>query len=304
MKPTIRPIQGKFCAEVIGADLSRPMDGSTFAEIERAWTRHSILVFRDVRMAPEQHIAFSRRLGPLHIMEPLQFNLAGHPEIFIVSNVEEGGKALGMKRAGWGWHSDGEDKAIPNAGSFLHALELPPEGGDTLFADMYGAFEALDSSTRKTIMGRRACFSRIRLHHVHYPHLPALTEEDKRKKPDVWHPIARQHPQSGWTALYIGRWACEVEGLPADEGAELIRTLQEFAVRPEFVYRHRWRTGDAVLWDNRCAQHCATAFDDEKYRRHMHRTTIEGEVPLMASAPVLRSRAATPLRQGSPSISG
>src|ERR671937_634951 len=252
MPLSIRPIQGEFCAEVTGADLARPME-------------------------------------PLHIMEPLQYNLPGHPEIFVVSNVEEGGKALGMKRAGWGWHSDGEDKAVPNAGSFLYALELPPEDGDTLFADMYGAFEALPADVRRGIMGRRACFSRVRLHHVHYPHLPPLTEEDKRKRPDVWHPIARRHPKSGWTALYIGRWACEVEGLPSAEGADLIRYLQEFAVQPRFVYRHRGRPGDAVLWDNRCAQHCATPFDDAKYRRHMHRTTVEGEVPLMADEPVFRS---------------
>jgi len=289
MTLTIRPIRGEFCAEVIGADLAKPMDAPAFAAIEAAWTRHSILVLRDVRMTPEQQIAFTRRFGALHIMEPVQYNLPGHPEIFVVSSVEEGGKALGMKRAGWGWHSDGEDKAIPNAGSFLYALELPPEGGDTLFADMYGAFEALPAQVRATIMGRRACFSRVRLHHVHYPHLPALTEEDKRQRPDVWHPIAREHPKSGWTALYVGRWACKVEGLAAAEGAELIRYLQEFAVRPEFVYRHQWRPGDAVLWDNRCAQHCATPFDDTKYRRHMHRTTLEGETPLMAAAPVFRS---------------
>jgi alpha-ketoglutarate-dependent taurine dioxygenase len=284
----IRPLQGEFAAEVIGADLAR-MGEDAFAAVEAAWTRHSILVFRDTRMTPEEHIAFTRRFGPLHIMEPLQYNLPGHPEIFIVSNVEEGGKALGMKRAGWGWHSDGEDKALPNAGSFLHSLELPPEGGDTLFADMYAAFESLPGDVRSKIMGRKACFSRIRLHHVHYPHLPALTREDKRKKPDVWHPIARRHPKSGWTALYIGRWACEIEGLPAAEGVELIEFLQHFAVRPEFVYRHRWRKGDAVLWDNRCAQHCATPFDDEKYRRHMHRTTIEGEAPVMAATAVFRS---------------
>src|SRR5437868_14800381 len=162
----VRALQGECCAEVIVADLARAMDDATFAEIERAWRRHSILVFRDVRMSPQQQIAFTRRLGRLHIMEPLQYNLPGHPEIFIVSNVEEGGKALGMKRAGWGWHSDGEDKAIPNAGSFLHALELPPEGGDTLFADMYGAFEALPGDVRATIVGRRACFSRVRPHPV------------------------------------------------------------------------------------------------------------------------------------------
>jgi len=285
----IRPLHGEFGAEIIGADLSRPVDNATFNEIESAWTRHSILVFRDVRMTPEQHIAFTRRFGRLHIMEPRQYNLPGHPEIFVVSNVEEGGKALGMKRAGWGWHSDGEDKEIPNAGSFLYALELPPEGGDTLFADMYGAYAALPADVRCAIAGRRACFSRVKLHHVHYSHLSPLNHEEKATRPDVWHPIARRHPKSGWTALYAGRWACAIEGMAEREGPELIRHLQEFAVRPEFVYRHRWQQGDAVLWDNRCAQHCATPFDDAKYRRHMNRTTIEGEVPLLATEPAFRS---------------
>jgi alpha-ketoglutarate-dependent taurine dioxygenase len=282
MNLVINRLKGEFAAEVLGLEL--PVDDAMFAEIEAAWTRHPILVFRNMRMTPEQHVAFTRRFGPLHIMEPLQYNLPGHPEIFVVSNVEEGGKALGMKRAGWGWHTDGEDKAIPNAGSMLYAHELPPEGGDTLFADMYSAFEGLDENTKKTIAGRRARFSRIRLHHVHYPHLPALTEEDKAKKPDVWHPLARRHPKSGRTALYIGRWACGIEGMSDEEGAALVRYLQEFSVRPEFVYRHRWRLRDAVLWDNRCAQHCATPFDDSKYRRHMLRTTIEGDLPVMATS--------------------
>ena len=235
-----------------------------------------------------QHIAFTRRLGPLHIMEPLEFNLAGHPEIFIVSNVEEGGKAVGLKRAGWGWHSDGEDKAIPNAGSFLYAHEVPPEGGDTLFADTYAAFAELPADVQRLITGRRACFSRVRLHHVHYPHMKPLTDAQKRDRPDVWHPIARQHPRSGRTALYIGRWACEIEGLPRAGSAELIAFLLDFAHRDEFVYRHVWRVGDALLWDNRCTQHCATPFDDTNYRRLMHRTTLEGDRPVMADAPVFR----------------
>ncbi len=277
----IRPLQRQFAAEVVG--LAMPVDDTTFAALEAAWTRHPILVFRDLEMTPEQHIAFSRRFGELHIMEPLQYNLPGYPELFVVSNVEEGGKALGMKRAGWGWHTDGEDKAVPNAGSMLYALELPPEGGDTLFADMYSAYDALDQRTKNLIRGKRACFSRTRLHHVHYPHLPALTEEDKLKKPDVWHPLERRHPKSGRTALYIGRWACGIEGMSEVEGAALVQYLQEFSVRSEFVYRHRWRLHDAVLWDNRCAQHCATPFDDARYRRHMLRTTLEGDKPVMAT---------------------
>lgn len=277
----VRPLRDDFVAEVIGLEVAN-LDDAGFAELEAAWTRHGILVMRDLTMTPAQHIEFTRRFGPLHVMEPLQYNLPGHPEIFVVSNMEEGGKALGMKRAGWGWHSDGEDKARPNAGSMLHALTLPPEGGDTLFADMRAAHAALPNGVRHTIKRRRACFSRVRLHHVHYPHLPALSDEDKRQRPDVWHPIERKHPRSERVALYIGRWACEIEGVDEREGRALIEFLQAFGVRDEFVYRHCWRADDTVLWDNRCAQHCATPFDDTKYQRHMHRTTLEGEVPMMA----------------------
>ncbi len=284
----VKPLHHSFGAEVFGIDISRPLDDAMVAAIADAWRRYSILLFRDVSMTPKQHVAFTRRFGRLHVMEPLEFNLPGHPEIFVVSNVEEDGKAVGLKRAGWGWHSDGEDKAIPNAGSFLYAHEIPLEGGDTLFADTYAAFAELPSDVRRAIMGRRACFSRIRLHHVHYPHMKPLTDEQKRDRPDVWHPIARRHPASGWSALYIGRWACEIERMPETEAKELIGYLLTFAHQDEFVYRHQWRRGDALLWDNRCTQHCATPFDDTAYRRLMHRTTLEGERPLMAEAPVFR----------------
>jgi alpha-ketoglutarate-dependent taurine dioxygenase len=287
-----RPLHPTFGAEVIGADLSRKLPDSTFAEIEAAWRRYSILLFRDVRMTPEQHIAFTRRFGELHVMEPLAFNLPGHPEVMVVSNIEKDAKPIGIKRAGWGWHSDGEDKVRPNAGSFLYALQLPPKDGDTLYADTYAAFAALPDDVRQRIMGRRACFSRARFHQVYYPHLPPLTDEQKKARPDVWQPIARRHPKTGWTSLYIGRWAYKIEGMRDDEAGELIEYLKEFATQPRFVYRHQWRVGDALLWDNRCTQHCATPFDDARYERHMHRTTIEGEVPLMADAPVPRPQAA------------
>jgi alpha-ketoglutarate-dependent taurine dioxygenase len=271
-----------FGAEVIGASPSLDFSRGDFARVEAAWYRYGVLVFRDLAMTPEQHIAFTRRLGPLHVMIPLHFNLEGHPEVFVVGNAEEGGKPVGLRDAGMGFHSDGEDKAIPNAGSFLHAVQVPPEGGDTLFANMYDAWDALPEATRRSLAGRRARFSRITLHHVHYPHLPPLTEEQKRDRLDVWHPIARRHPVTGRTALYIGRWAVEIEGMAEEEGRALIADLLAFAQRPERVYRHRWRQGDAVLWDNRCTQHCATPFDSARYTRRMHRTTLEGEMPLLA----------------------
>lgn len=275
---------GGFGAEVIGVVPTLDMDGTTFDAVQAAWYRHSILLFRGLKMSPEQQIAFTRRLGPLHYMLPPNIVLAGHPEIFVVSNETKDGKPFGLKRAGEGFHSDGEDKQIPNAGSFLYALKIPPERGDTLFVDMYGAYDALPDDIRRKLQGRRARFSRIDLHHVHYPLLPALDEQQRRDRPDVYHPILRKHPKSGRTSLYLGRWACDIEGLPAEEGRALVKWLQKFVQQPRFIYRQVWKVGDAVLWDNRCTQHRATGFDDEKYIRTMYRTTLEGEAPLMAAA--------------------
>jgi taurine dioxygenase len=214
-------------------------------------------------------------------MMPPEHNLDGHPEIFVVGNaVKKDGSPLGLRRAGMGFHTDGEDKPVPNAGSFLYARQVPPEQGDTIFADMYAVYDALPPEIRTNIAGRRARFSRAALHHVNYPHLPMPPE--LRDRPDVYHPLARRHPKSGRTALYIGRWACDIEGLPEEEGRALVQYLREFAQQPRFLYRHRWRAGDAVLWDNRCTQHSATPFDEARYTRLMHRTTLEGEAPVMA----------------------
>jgi alpha-ketoglutarate-dependent taurine dioxygenase len=284
MGVAFRPLdgaRGNFGAEVVGVDPRLRVDEATFREIEAGWYRHSILVFRELEVSPEDHIAFTRRFGPLHIMTPPEHNLDGHPEIFVVGNaVKEDGTPLGLRGAGMGFHTDGEDKPVPNAGSFLYARRVPPEGGDTLFADMYAAYEALPPEIRDRIAGKRARFSRKALHHINYPHLPMPVELHDR--PDVCHPLARRHPKSARVALYIGRWACDIEGLPETEGRELVAYLREFARQPCFVHRHRWREGDAVLWDNRCAQHCATPFDEARYVRLMHRTTLEGEPPVMA----------------------
>ncbi len=280
MPVDFRPLQGSFGAEVIGVDPGLDVDDATFAAIEAAWYRHSILLFRGLMMTPGQQIGFTRRFGPLHVMVPTDWNLPGHPEIWVVGNGEEDGKAIGMRGAGMGFHSDGEDKTVPNAGSFLYARQVPPEGGDTLFADMYAVHAALPPEIRRRIAGRRARFSRNALHHLNYPNHPPTPEH--RARPDVYHPLERRHPKSGRTALYIGRWAYDIEGLPEREGRELVTWLREFACQPRFVYRHRWRAGDAILWDNRCTQHSATGFDETRYARLMHRTTLEGEAPIMA----------------------
>jgi taurine dioxygenase len=278
-----RPLHDSFGAEVIGVPPDLQVDEATFRRIEAAWFQYSILLFRDLRMTPAQHVAFTRRLGPLHVLrEHLSLTLPDHPQVSVVSNALRDGKPIGLKRAGEGFHTDGEDKRIPNAGSFLYAIEVPPERGDTLFVDMYAVHDALSKDVKLRLVGRRARFSRIDLHNVHYPLLPALTPQQKLERPDVYHPLLRRHPHSGRTSLYIGRWACYIEGMPEDEGRALIACLQAFARQPQFIYRQQWRVGDAVLWDNRCTQHCATGFDDENRVRTMYRTTLEGEVPEMA----------------------
>ena len=285
MTLALKPLHGEFGAEVVGIVPTLEMDDITFAEIEQAWFDRSILLFRNLRMTPAQHITFTRRLGPLHIMEPLHLNLVGFPEVFVVSNATRGGKPIGLKRAGEGFHTDGEDKRLPNAGSFLYAIEIPPERGDTLFVDMYGAFDALPETTKRTLAGKRARFSRIDLHELHYPNMPALTELQKQQRPDAYHPLLRQHPRSGRTSLYFGRWACDIDGMPAADGRALLAELRAHVEQPRFIYRHIWHVGDAVLWDNRCTQHCATGFDDDKYVRVMYRTTLEGDAPIIASIP-------------------
>ena len=171
-----RPVAGRFGAEVVGVEPTLAVDDASFAAIEAAWFRHSFLLFRGLTMTPAQHVAFTRRLGPLHVMEPLEFNHPDHPEVFVVSNAVEGGREIGLKRAGLGFHTDGEDKTIPNAGSFLHALAIPPAGGDTIFADMYAAWDALPAATRRAVAGRRARFSRIDLHQIHYQQLRSFED--------------------------------------------------------------------------------------------------------------------------------
>ncbi|MCB1741824.1 MAG: TauD/TfdA family dioxygenase [Gammaproteobacteria bacterium] len=278
-----RPLCPAIGAELLGVAADGEVDQADFDAIRDAWLAHCIVLLRDMRFTPEQQIAFTRRFGPMHIMTPHSLNLAGHPEIFVVSNRMRDGQPVGLKRAGWGWHSDGEDKLLPNAGSLLYALAVAPGAGDTLFANMYGAYEALPARIRQRIEGRRARFSRVDLHLINYPNLAPLTEAEKRARPDVYHPLVREHPLTGRKSLYVGRWATDIEGLSGDEGRELVTWLKTFSVQPRFVYRHRWKAGDAILWDNRCTQHCAVPFDDAHIDRHMHRTTLEGDLPYLGN---------------------
>ena len=270
-------------AEVVGLDLAGPLSDEHFAPIVRAHLDHHVLVFRDQRITPDQQIAFSRRFGPLQIHVLHQFQLKGHPEILVVSNIKENGQPIGLGDAGHYWHSDLSYKDKPSLGSMLHAQELPEEGGDTLFANMHLAYDTLPIHLRHAIEGLRAEHSYLAKYEElreRSPWRPKLSAEQIAAVQPVDHPIVRVHPGNGRKALFVGEhFTTRIVGLPDDESRELLDQLFEHSARPEHVYRHRWQPHDMVFWDNRSVIHLAAGCPDH-LRRRLNRTTIEGDVPV------------------------
>lgn len=275
-----------FVAEIGGVDLSKPLDEATVEAIRQAWWDNSILVLRDQHITQEQHIAFSRHFGELQGHTVKDWLLPTHPEILVLSNRGRGG-VKPLENGGAYWHSDITYQQIPPMGSILHGLTVPPEGGDTLYADMYAAYEALDDETKALIEGRNA------IHNYKHRYLK-MAEGGKRPEPtpeqlaewqDVEHPIVLHHPDSGRKALFVNEgFTVSVAGMEKDESDALLQRLYEHSAKPDFIYAHKWRPGDVVMWDNRCTMHCATMYDAEKYERTMHRTTIKGTAQLQAAA--------------------
>ena len=281
-KITITPGQGRFVAEISGVDLSQPMNDRQFAQIHDAFIAHSVLVFRGQRLSNEEHIAFSRRFGELEIHTAKHWLLPDYPEILVLSNRGEKGTKP-IVNGGAYWHSDITYKAKPPLGSLLYALEVPPEGGDTLFADMHAAYDGLDEATKARIENLQAIHrygDRYQLMAKEDKDRPALTAEQLAEVPDVVHPVVYTHPESGRRALYVNEgFTIGIKDLPDDEGSVLLEKLFDQSVREGHIYRHRWRAGDLVMWDNRCTMHRATEYD-ARHNRAMHRTTIQGDRPV------------------------
>lgn len=278
----IRPFDGPLGAEVVGLDLSQPLPDADFARIHRAHLDHHVLVFRDQRITPEEQIAFSRRFGPLQIHVLHQFQLEGHPEVLIVSNVLKDGKPIGLGDAGHFWHSDLSYKEKPSLGSLLHAQELPAEGGDTLFSNQHLAWETLPAEVKRAVEGRQAehtYLARYAELQQRSPWRPNLSAEQIAQVKPVLQPVVRTHPETGRRALFVSEhFTTRIVGLPDDESRALLDALFAHSVKPEFVYRHRWQPHDLVFWDNRSLLHLAAGCPADQ-RRVMYRTTIEGDIP-------------------------
>lgn len=278
----IRPLGPALGAEVVGLDLSEPLDEQAFARLRRAHLDHHVLVFRQQTFTPEQQVAFSARWGTLqrHVLH--QFALKDHPDVLIVSNIVENGQPIGLGDAGVFWHSDLSYKERPSLGSFLHAQELPRDGGDTLFANQHLAWDELPADLRRAVQGRRAEHSYLKQYaelQRRNPWRPNLSAQQVRAVPPVAHPIVRTHPDTGRPALFVSEhFTTRVLGLPDDESKALLDALFAHSTQSRYVYRHRWQPGDLVFWDNRSVLHLATGCPNDQ-RRRLYRTTIEGDVP-------------------------
>jgi len=275
----IRSLSDALGAEVLGLDLSRPLDDETFAAVHRAHLDHLVLVFRDQRITPQQQIDFSRRFGPLDQHPADDAVLPDHPEVLLVSTRRENGKYVGIPDGGPKWHSDLSYRPRGSVGSMLYALEVPDAGGNTGFANMYSAYDALPENLKAAVEGRRGVFLAGR-NNAKQAFIRALSQTQKDRTPPVTHPIVRIHPETGRKAIFANpQHTIAIEGMGEADSEALLSEIFAHCARPEFVYRHQWRVGDLTFWDNRCVQHIAdhTRLDDPGYIRHMHRTTIQGE---------------------------
>jgi taurine dioxygenase len=272
----VRPLSAVAGAEVIGLDANRPIADADMVRVRRAWLDHGVLVFRDQRFTPDAHEAFTRRFGALkgHILS--QYLLPGHPYTLVLSNKKVNGEPVGLEDAGRYWHSDVSYEDDPPDGSLLYALEIPPEGGDTLFANQYAAYDLLPKALKARLEGLRArhVFNYARLQTQQGSERKPLTAEQQRQLTGAVHPVVRVHPETGRKALYVNPgFTVAILGLAAPDSDSLLREVFAFATHDSVVYRHVWKPHDAVLWDNRCLMHHATTYDT-RFTRHMHRTTI------------------------------
>jgi taurine dioxygenase len=276
----VRPTGAALGAEVQSVDL-RSLDDRLFAAIHQAWLDHQVLLFRDQSLSDEDLVAFSRRFGALDeapVQETGQRFVEGHPEIYVVSNVVRDGVAIGSLGAGEAvWHTDMSYLPNPPKASVLYALEVPSSGGDTSFCSMYSAWEALPEPLRRRV-------ERVRVKHDGtynsggYTRQGVTPTDDPRTSPGTLHPLLSVHPETRRRGLYLGRRRNSyIEGLSLEESDALLDEIWALASRDSLAWRHQWRVGDLVLWDNRCTMHRRDAFDPAA-RRVMHRTQIRGSL--------------------------
>ena len=277
----VRPLSKHVGAEIRGVDVSKPLTDDIFKKIDDAYNYYSVLVFRDQKLTPEQQIAFSRLFGELEISPRTQFALPDHPEILVLSNIVVDGQPIGNADAGRTWHTDMSYTKTPPRGSLLYAREVPFENGralgDTIFSSAAAAYDALSPEMKKKLTGLCAIHRAGAKKYAPGSKLADLVKD----MPDVEHPVIRTHPVTGRKAIYVREGECiGICEMPEEESLLLIKELGELVTRPEFCYRHNWRVGDLLMWENSMTQHLAISDYQLPLRRLMHRITVNGMVPV------------------------
>ncbi|PPR64445.1 MAG: Alpha-ketoglutarate-dependent 2,4-dichlorophenoxyacetate dioxygenase [Alphaproteobacteria bacterium MarineAlpha4_Bin2] len=269
----IVPLSALMAAEVSGIDLSQPLGAETRARIHSAFLEHRLLVFRKQALTKEKQVAFTEQFGTLERHTTRNRGTDDLPLVHIVSNLGDDGKPMGSVRSNQ-WHTDKSFRPAPSMATILHAVTLPPEGGDTVFVDMHAAYEALDEAAKAEIENLQVIHS-WRLSRENEGRV--MSEKELADAPDNTHPLARVHPETGRKALFVGMHASHIEGMLFKVGRALILRLEKHATQPRYQYRHTWRPGDLLMWDNRCLLHRAEAnFDAKTYPRILHRTCLKG----------------------------
>lgn len=268
-------------AEIRGADLSGSLTDAGFEEINNALLDHGVIVFPEQHLSDEQQVAFSARFGELEedLLDPTQ-------HVAFMSNLDEKGefrdpesRLSKFMRSNQQWHSDSTFLVAPAKISLLSARRIPARGGETEWADMRAAWQALPAGRQRQLDGL------VVLHDFQRSRRRAgleFSEEEQSRWPPLPHPLVRRHEETGDKALYVGSQADSVVDMPEEEGRALIAELMEFSTQARFVYRHRWTVGDIVVWDNRRVNHRGRPWDETAHPRILHRTTVKGTGPTMA----------------------
>ena len=281
----IEPVHAEFGALVSQVDLSQPLDASAFAQIDQVINRYSLLLFENQQMNDAAHLEFTRRFGQLEEEHVSYYSRGEITYIGRVGNIDAEGNKVSARqiKASTGnemWHSDSSFREIPAMYSILCAYEVPAEAGETEFASGRAAYQRLDQATRERVEGR------VGIHDYIYSRTKVGEDAVTRSQRTYMHPVrqrlVRQNPVSGEKNVFVGSHVKQIEGMPDDEAKPLIERLIDEVTRAQSVYRHRWRVGDLMIWDNRCILHRGCGYDAEKYRRRMHQTRVRGQCPSIA----------------------
>jgi alpha-ketoglutarate-dependent taurine dioxygenase len=272
----VNPLSEVAGAEVIGLDLRMPLDMATREAVYDAFVRHHVLAFRDQDLTKDEQVAFTEQFGTLERHVARNRGPGDHPLVHIVSNLNAEGEPSG-KVGSQKWHTDKSFRPLPSLATILHARMMPPQGGDTCFANMILAYDALSDAEKRELDGvgvihswEQSCLKAGR----------RATPEEIADAPPMTHPLVRTQPDTGKKSLFTGEHASHLDDRSFEAGRARLAELEAHSTQERFIYRHQWRSGDVLMWDNRCLLHRADAnFDASRHKRVLHRTCLRGTAP-------------------------